>query len=194
MFEVRERDIVRLGPDDIVTPEVLWYSPVFSLWGLPPMMRAAADDLATRSATQAADTAVPARRVFIRRATEQRRVANFDELLPVIEAFGFTVVDTGSMSLSEQIRTMRQADQVVGEHGAGMANMMFCRPGTRVLELFNPVGWQPAHWVLASACGLHYGFGIGAHSIADGQPAATGNTDYTLTVAQLASALGAMLR
>lgn len=44
------------------------------------------------------------------------------------------VVFKGQQPLSEQIETFRQAGLVIGPHGAGLTNILYCRPGTRVVE------------------------------------------------------------
>ncbi|MEM1281777.1 MAG: glycosyltransferase family 61 protein, partial [Cyanobacteria bacterium P01_H01_bin.152] len=44
------------------------------------------------------------------------------------------VVFTGQQPLSEQIDIFRQAGLVIGPHGAGLTNILYCRPGTRVVE------------------------------------------------------------
>ena len=59
-------------------------------------------------------------------------------------------------------RTFAKAEKWVAEHGAGVANIVFCGDGARVLELFSPVTVQPAHWSLASVSKLAYGFQVGA--------------------------------
>lgn len=41
------------------------------------------------------------------------------------------------MSLLEQIQLFANAEIVIGPHGAGMANILFCDPGTKVVELFS---------------------------------------------------------
>ena len=41
------------------------------------------------------------------------------------------------MKFSEEIDLFYNAECVVGLHGAGLANIVFCKPGTRVIELIN---------------------------------------------------------
>jgi capsular polysaccharide biosynthesis protein len=48
------------------------------------------------------------------------------------------------------------AEIVVGIAGAGMANTVFCRPGTPVIHLV-PEGWEdPFYGEIATACGQGY--------------------------------------
>jgi capsular polysaccharide biosynthesis protein len=84
----------------------------------------------------------------------QKRLVNEDELLPVIQRLGFTVVRPEGLSLKEQICTFQNARVVLGAFGAGLTNMFFCPPSSMVLELQDPV-FAPRewYWKVASALG-----------------------------------------
>jgi capsular polysaccharide biosynthesis protein len=183
---------IRLAEDAVVTPDRLWNVPVIDLWSVPSLCRIAAQEVA---AAVRARNAVPsgAERIYIHRVAGVRRLTNFNAVAPVLAAFGFTVVATESLTLDEQVRLMQGARHVVGEHGAGVANIMFCQPGTRVLELFNPACVQPAHWVMASMCDLEYGYVVGSHVPMAHAPKPDWNTDYAVAPEILAHALKIML-
>lgn len=183
-----------LGHDDIVAPEVLWYAPVMNMWGLQPLCHRAAQDLAAAASADPSPRFIPtSERIYLHRQASLRRVVNFDALLPVLKDFGFTVICPETMSLDDQIVAMQRARFVVGEHGAGVANLMFCRPGARMLEMFNPACPQPAHWVLASVCAVDYGYLVGQHARSAEFPKPDWNTDYTIEPAQLAAGLRALV-
>lgn len=65
----------------------------------------------------------------------KRRISNFEEIEPVLAAFSLQVVDCGALSAREQARIFRAARVVVGAHGSDLSNLLFCRPGTKVLVL-----------------------------------------------------------
>lgn len=71
----------------------------------------------------------PNRRLFIYRGTKRRALANRTEALAVAAAWGFEAVDFGAMPLREQLQTASDARWVIGEHGAGLTNLAFHRPG-----------------------------------------------------------------
>lgn len=73
--------------------------------------------------------------VLSRRDSKFRRVQNEDEIVAALEKRGFTSIATGGMGLREQAAHFAAADVVVAAKGAGLANIVFCRPGTRVVEL-----------------------------------------------------------
>ena len=52
-------------------------------------------------------------------------------------------------SVQEQIDHFAGAEVVVAPHGAALANLVFCRPGVRVLELFAPRYVNPCYWTIA---------------------------------------------
>lgn len=77
------------------------------------------------------------RRLFLSRRSRWRQLLNADALEFHISARGFTTVDFGAMSFTEQIRHMAHAEAVVGQSGAHFANLVFARPGTRAFPLFS---------------------------------------------------------
>jgi len=84
-------------------------------------------------------SASPLRRIFIDRSdAPTRRIANLAELRPVFTEFGIEVVRPTSHSLAEQATFFRDANLVISNHGAALTNLVFCQPGTRVLQVLAP--------------------------------------------------------
>ena len=99
----------------------------------------------------------PPRRLLVSRADARaRRVINEDALLALLRPFGFELIVPGELSLSEQVRAFAAATHVVAPHGAGLANVVFCAPGTRVLEIFHPHYGTASYAVLVPALRLEY--------------------------------------
>ncbi|MBC2601094.1 glycosyltransferase family 61 protein [Puniceicoccus vermicola] len=101
-------------------------------------------------------------RIYIRRGQTNRRfVRNEEEILAVLEDFGFVSVDPGEFDLKEQIAIFRDAEVIVGSHGAALANLLWCGSGTKVLELL-PLHrpgkwfWPYCYWALSASCDLDY--------------------------------------
>jgi capsular polysaccharide biosynthesis protein len=69
--------------------------------------------------------------------TPKRRVANFDEIKPILEVHGFQIVDLGSLDAQSQFALFSQAETVVGVHGADLAGLLFCSRGAQVLIMEN---------------------------------------------------------
>jgi hypothetical protein len=86
--------------------------------------------------------AVPDRgeKVYIsRRNAHRRSLINEDEVIKLVGHFGFSIVEMERLSLAEQVRTMAAARIVIAPHGAGLANMVFCKPGAHIVELVTEI-------------------------------------------------------
>ena len=64
-----------------------------------------------------------------------RKITNEPEVRSILEKNNFKTVALSKLSLKRQIALFNNADQIVGLHGAGFANIIFCKPKTKVLEL-----------------------------------------------------------
>lgn len=80
-------------------------------------------------------------RLYISRArTPMRRLLNEAELFDTLLAGrGFVKTCPEDLTVARQIELFRKAEIIVSPHGAGLTNIMFCRPGTKLLEIF-PLG------------------------------------------------------
>src|SRR5690606_29148055 len=93
---------------------------------------------AVRSLRSRAYAAIPpegrkfAERIYVSRTlARQRRVQNEDELVSLLERYGFAKYIPEQMPFEDQVRLFRDAKAVVAPHGAGLANLVFARPGVR---------------------------------------------------------------
>jgi Glycosyltransferase 61 len=138
---------------------------------------------------------VPGRRVYITRGTERhtRTLTNELEVVEMLAARGFSVVDPGTLPVADQIRTFAEAEWIVGAHGAALGNLAFASPGASVIELFAPDYVQGCYWRLADCVpGLAYRYLVG-----NGRPPRHGRmqgvmSDITIDVAALERALDAL--
>lgn len=102
------------------------------------------------------DTAKFCKRIFIsRRDAPSRKIINEDEVFELFKAKSFERYDTGKMSVLEQIALFAQAEMVVGEHGAGLTGIMFCKEGTMFIELFQAL-IDSSFWFPAQIFNLNY--------------------------------------
>ncbi len=104
------------------------------------------------------DEAADDGRIYISRArAPKRRIVNEDEIIGALGEFGFRVVYAEEHSFAEQVRMARAARFLVSNHGAGLTNMIFMRPGGRVLELRHHTDRiNNCYFTLASALGLDF--------------------------------------
>lgn len=76
--------------------------------------------------------------VYISRSDSSvRNILNENELVAHLQREGFVNVVSSKLSIAEKIALFSQARVVVSATGAGLINMLFCNPGTRIIEIFN---------------------------------------------------------
>jgi hypothetical protein len=95
-------------------------------------------------------------RIYIERR-RLREVAANPALAQFLAAQGFTSVVLEDLPPAAQIRLFLHAEMVVAPHGAGLANLLFCPPGTRVLEIAPDTEFRPFFWMIAEKLGFAYG-------------------------------------
>lgn len=93
----------------------------------------------------------PSRRIFISRANaSKRRMVNEEEVAEFLRAFGFESVTLEEMSYLEQIEMFADASVVIGQHGAGLTNLLYVPPETTVIEIFSSPDATPPHYSSAT--------------------------------------------
>lgn len=99
----------------------------------------------------------PARVYVSRRDAAKRKIANETELEEMLTAHGFTCLTLSDLPLDAQVHLFANAEIVVAQHGAGLTNILFARPGTRVIELYTRGFMAPSpFWTFAGLAGLDY--------------------------------------
>jgi len=110
----------------------------------------------------------PARRLLVsRRDSPWRRFVNEAQLADFLQPLGFEVIVPGSLSFAEQIAAFRDATHIVAPHGAGLANILWCAPGTHVLEVFHPHYGTWAYGMIKDALGLDYATLVARDGLSD---------------------------
>lgn len=101
-------------------------------------------------------------RIYISRGNvTNRRIINEDEIIQLLNKFGFKSVTLESMSVAEQAALMADAKVVLAPHGSGLTNIVFCSPGTKVIEIFSPNFVYPCYWLVSNLVKLEYYYLVG---------------------------------
>lgn len=123
---------------------------------LVPSLLMPASSIAPRSLRFLREALMPSpqahlpRRIYVsRNDASMRRVTNETEILGRLEDIGVVSVSLSSMPLAEQWALFAGAELIVAPHGAGLANLAFCRQGTAIIEL-SPHRWHPCFGELSS--------------------------------------------
>ncbi len=92
------------------------------------------------------------RRLYV--ARRHRGLANDAEVWAFLQGLGFERLEP--MTWEDNIHAFAQAEIVVGPHGAGLSNVVFCPPGAQLLELLPGDRPFPYFYSAASAAGMRY--------------------------------------
>ncbi len=78
----------------------------------------------------------PKRRLFVsRKNSSKRRCINEDILYDSLKKLGFEFIALEQLSVFNQLKLFSEASIIVSTHGAGLSNLLACKPGTKILEM-----------------------------------------------------------
>ncbi|MBC9785448.1 glycosyltransferase family 61 protein [Heliobacterium chlorum] len=124
-------------------------------------------------------------RIYVSRAKASfRKLENESLLEERLSSLGFETVYLETLPLLEQVSLFANADIVIAPHGAGLTNLVFCRPGTKVVELMGPKYINNVFWALSNQVDLDYTYliGEGEEPPSDINPWDSGNSRANFTI------------
>lgn len=105
-------------------------------------------------------------RIYINREDSKlgniRRIVNNDEVVSNLKMQNFKILNLSEYSFIHQVNLFKNAKIIIGLHGAGFANLVFSRQGTKIIELKSVTAGN-LFKNLAKSCKLKY-FCISAKS------------------------------
>jgi capsular polysaccharide biosynthesis protein len=118
------------------------------------------------------------RRIYVSRASARhRRIINEDKLAEVLEVFDIEPVAIEGLTLRASAELFASCDVIVAPHGSGSANIAFCAPGAKVVDIQPPSLTQTFVLGLCAVRQLEYFWLRG-----DGESGATGGMNDDMTV------------
>ncbi len=100
-------------------------------------------------------------RIYISRRHSSRTFNNEAVLEETLNNRGFRIIFLEELVFTAQIEVFQNADIIIAPHGAGLANLVWCSPGTKVIELFTNHVFNDCFARLSSSLScLHYCLGI----------------------------------
>ncbi len=101
-------------------------------------------------------------RIYITRAkAKYRKICNEVEVTDLLNQYGFISVALESISFLEQVALFAHAKVIVGAHGSGLTNTVFCNHGTTVVEIFSPNYIRQYFWVISQQLQLNHYYLLG---------------------------------
>lgn len=102
-------------------------------------------------------------RIFVSRKNSARAPNNLCDIENLFIRSGFSVYNAEDFDIEISLRLFNSAEIIIGFHGAGLTNMIFANPGTKIVELQpetakirDQFGFRPVFRLLAEACKHDY--------------------------------------
>jgi hypothetical protein len=97
------------------------------------------------------------RAIYVSRTdTKNRQLRNEVQLMDYLSANGVEIISPTTLSVKSQINFFANARVIIGPHGGGLSNIIFCQAGASVYELFSDHYVNPAINRLAQSAALDY--------------------------------------
>lgn len=158
--------------------------------------RETADWLRAHLPASAGATDLP-ERIYVTRgqAPNTRSLVHEDAVWAMLEPHGFVRVDPGTLPVQQQIDHFAAARVVVAPHGAALVNLVFSRPGVRVLEMFAPGYLNGGYWSIVDGIDdSRYRYLVGGGTaVPRGRPMRGLMDDVDVTPAQVEAELERLL-
>lgn len=97
------------------------------------------------------------KKIYISRIGSSRELRNEQALESFLQKNGFICLRADSLgNIRENARLFSTAELVIGPHGAGLVNTIFCSPGTVVCDIASKHQWTPVFSAMAHSANLKY--------------------------------------
>jgi capsular polysaccharide biosynthesis protein len=132
------------------------------------------------------------RRLYIsRRSTNHRRIVNDADVLARLEPLGFVALEPQFRRLREVARLFANAEVIVAPLGSAVANFVYCRPGTVIIEIQNRRAVQTSALAICSERNLEYAYMLGT-GVSPESPGL--QEDMTVDIEELLELVGMMIQ
>ena len=76
------------------------------------------------------------KKIYVTRESSfYRKIVNESDIIPILRAEGYKIINPELYDIDEQINIFGNADKIVAPHGSNLANIVFCKPETEVIEI-----------------------------------------------------------
>tara|TARA_Y100001970_G_C14219887_1_gene852014 strand:+ start:526 stop:1584 length:1059 start_codon:yes stop_codon:yes gene_type:complete len=102
-------------------------------------------------------------KIYIRREdANYRTIVNEADLIDKLKKNGFKIISTSQYEILDQINFFANAKIILSAYGSGLANIVFCKPGTKIFEIapdftnINDQNLSKRYEILCQLCKLNY--------------------------------------
>lgn len=97
------------------------------------------------------------KKIYVSRSdAKNRSIGNEADLEKMIATMGIKIVRLSGLSISKQAKLFHNADLIIAPHGAGLSNIIFCRPETKIIEFTADNYLNPCFLAIGQVLGLEY--------------------------------------
>lgn len=113
-----------------------------------------------------------------------RKILNEEEIMNFLAVFGFKLINLELMTVAQQIQLFASAKVIVAPHGAGLANLVFCRPATKVIEIFSHKYMPAYYWMISNHVHLDY-----YYMVNEVEDSSLASSDFSVNIGKLLEVL-----
>ena len=102
------------------------------------------------------------RKFYISRNEKDRRcILNREELHQVLRDYSISIIELEGKTVKEQVELFHQADLIVSLLGAALTNIVYCRPGAKLIEIMPKNLTFPCYFKLSKALRMKHAISLG---------------------------------
>jgi hypothetical protein len=146
-----DREVIEVAADFVAVEEAVWVEPDLVETVPAAYLKNFRRRIAALYAT--AQTG-HGRRLLVARRGPTRTIQNLDQVQDCLSKYGFETVYVEGMSMRDQILLFQSAAFIVAAHGAALSNLLWCAPGTKVLEFMPTAEMRPFFWLISQKLDL----------------------------------------
>ena len=76
------------------------------------------------------------KKIYVTREdSNYRKIINEGDVVTLLKEKGYRVINPQLYEIEEQIEIFSNAEKIIAPHGSNLANIIFCKPGTEILEI-----------------------------------------------------------
>lgn len=110
------------------------------------------------------------KKIYVKRGeVKYRKVIEEEWIIDFLNDNGYVICSMDGLSLKEQAGLFYNASEIIAPHGSALTNIMFCKPNTKLLELFpfNYPDWFNVSFAAHAQLNYFYLFGKQANTPAN---------------------------
>ena len=140
-----KRKIIVQSPGQYFQVKELYVAKDFLLGNYPSILREKV--IAQNIADLSPEINSPELLYITRKKGTKRSISNADEIEKIAVERGFTVIDPGDYNWIQQVKLFSEVKKIIGVHGAGLTNILFCKNNdVQLFEIFPGNGIIPEHY------------------------------------------------